>query len=231
MTRTTNSRIAGFTFLVYTAFGIASVALSARAAAGASVTEKLANVVQHVFAVRITIVLGLLQTACAFVLAVTLYSLTRDEDQDVALLAMICRVGEGLVGTTSIYASLERLWIATAAAPAAPTTATVEVLGTYLFYAPHGGIDAILFAMGSALFAWLFLRGRIIPAPLAWLGLVASLLLLIVLPLQLAGFMSGPFVSFLWIPLLAYEIPLGIWLIVKGARVPRGSELRDAARA
>ncbi len=231
MTRTTNSRIAGFAFLAYFAFSIASVALAARATAGATVAEKLASVAQHVFAARITVVLGLLQTACAIVLAVTLYSLTRDEDRDVALLAMICRVGEGLVGTTSIYASLERLWLATAAAPAAPNAATVAALGTYFFYTPLGGIESILFVMGSTLFAWLFLRGRIIPAPLAWLGLVASFLLLIALPLQLAGFVSSPLVSILWIPLLAYEIPLGFWLIAKGARVPKASQLRNAERA
>lgn len=231
MTRTTNSRVAGFTFLAYTALGLASVALSAQAARGASVAEKLSSFAQHAFTARITIVFGILQTACAIVLAVTLYSLTRDEDPDVALLAMICRVGEGLVGTMSIYAALERLWLATATAPANPSPEAVETLGTYLFYARQGGIDAILFVMGSTLFAWLFLRGRIVPVPLAWLGLVASLLLLVALPLQLVGFFNSPFVAFLWIPLLAYEIPLAFWLIVKGARVPRAFELRNAARA
>ncbi len=231
MTRTTNSRIAGFTFLAYIVFGLSSMGLSARAAHGATIAEKLASLAQHLFEAHLTILLGLLETACAIVLAVTLYSLTRDEDADVALMAMICRVGEGLVGAFSIYTATEKLWLATAGTAAASSAPLVAALGPYLFNVRHGGIDAILFVMGSTLFAWLFLRGRIIPRSLAWLGLVASALLLLVLPLEFAGFLSGSFISFLWLPMLVYEVWLGLWLIVKGARPSRAVQLHNSRQA
>jgi hypothetical protein len=38
------------------------------------------------------------------------------------------------------------------------------------------------------------------------------------LPLQLAGFLTGAIVNYMWIPMAAFEIPLGFWLIVKGVR-------------
>jgi hypothetical protein len=55
-----------------------------------------------------------------------------------------------------------------------------------------------------------------IPVSLAWIGVVASVLLVIVLPLQGAGFIRGPFTSFVWAPMAAFEVPLAFWLLVKG---------------
>ena len=46
--------------------------------------------------------------------------------------------------------------------------------------------------------------------------LVAPVLLVVVLPLQLAGFLRGPITSLVWLPMHAFEAPLGFWLIVKG---------------
>ena len=55
---------------------------------------------------------------------------------------------------------------------------------------------------------------------LAWLGVVASVLLVVGLPLQLAGLLTGPVTQLLWIPMAAFEIPLGFWLLIKGVRTP-----------
>jgi NADH:ubiquinone oxidoreductase subunit K len=59
-----------------------------------------------------------------------------------------------------------------------------------------------------------------IPVALAWLGVLASVLLVVALPLQLAGLLRGPVTQLMWIPMAAFEIPLGLWLIVKGVRTP-----------
>ncbi len=59
-----------------------------------------------------------------------------------------------------------------------------------------------------------------IPVPLAWVGLVASVLLLIGLPLQAAGFLTGPITMVMWLPMLVFEVPLGFWFIVNGVRPP-----------
>ena len=218
MTRTTNARIAGFTFLFYIVVGIASMVLFSQATSGEAVTAKLASIAQHVLQIRLTIVLGLLQAVCAIVLAVTLYAITRDQDSDLAMLALIFRVGEGLLGAISTRATLELLWLGTSAGPKAPDAATLQALGTYLLNGPDWNMSAILFAMGSTLFSYLLLRGRTVPVPLAWIGVVASLLLVVSLPLQLAGVLSGPVTPYVWIPMLAFEVPLGFWLLIKGVR-------------
>ena len=40
------------------------------------------------------------------------------------------------------------------------------------------------------------------------------------LPLDLVDFLPGTIVDYLWIPMAAFEIPLGFWLLIKGVRAP-----------
>jgi hypothetical protein len=171
MTRTTNARLAGVAFLFYIVAGIATMVLAGRAHA--------------------TDVLSLLTSLSALVLAVTLYAITREQDPDLAMLGLTCRVVEGVPGHT-------------------------------------GG--AIFFAVGSTLFCWLLLRGRMIPVALAWLGVLASVLLVVILPLQLAGLFGGPMtwsasVTWLvWLPMLVFEVALALWLLIKGVSTPAPKE-------
>jgi hypothetical protein len=165
MTRTTNARIAGVTFLFYIAAGLASLVLAGNAPA--------------------TAVLGLMTSFSALVLGVTLYAITREQDPDLAMLGLTCRVIEAVPG--------------------------------------HG---EIFFAVGSAIFSWLLLRGRMIPVGLAWLGVIASVLLVMLLPLQIAGLFGGPrawsspITWAVWLPLLVFELAFAVWLITKGVARP-----------
>jgi hypothetical protein len=221
MTRTTNARIAGFTFLFYIAAGILSMVVFGKAAGGTEIAARLANIAQHLTEVRVVFVLALLQSFCAIVLGVTLYAITRDEDPDLAMLGMSFRVGEGLIGI-SIPTSLGLLWLATATGANAPDTASTHALAAFLI--KLGGwkslITATFFAVGSLFLSWLLLRGRMIPVALAWLGVAASVLLVVALPLQVAGFLGGPFTSWMWLPMAAFEIPLAVWLLTKGVAAP-----------
>ena len=59
------------------------------------------------------------------------------------------------------------------------------------------------------------------PLALAWLGvLYASVLLVVVLPLQLVRVGVGPITSFMWLPMLVFEVVLALWLIIKGVEMP-----------
>src|SRR5438105_900945 len=88
-------------------------------------------------------------------------------------------------------------------------------------------ISGWFFAAGSTLFAWLLLRGRMIPVSLAWLGVVASALLVVGLPLAFGRVISGTITQLMWLPMAGFEIPLGFWLLIKG--VP-DSAAREPAR-
>ena len=165
MTLRTNARVAGFTYWIYFAAGIAGLLLARNASA--------------------TAVLSLVTSFSALVLGVTLYAITREQDPDLAMLGLTCRVIEAVPGHGEIY-----------------------------------------FAVGSAAFCWLLLRGRMIPAALAWLGVIASALLVVLLPLQVAGFFGGPrawsspVTWAVWLPLLVFELTFAVWLITKGVAMP-----------
>lgn len=222
MTRTTNARLAGFTLLIYIVTGVTGMALSGQAAGGAEGTAaRLASMAQHATLVRVNILLTLLQAAYALILGVTLYALTRDQDRDLAGMALCCRVGEAMISAISTIRALGLLSIATSAA-AVSDAAAAQALGALLL--KTGGwttlIAATCFAAGSAIFSYLFLRARSVPVALASLGVLASSLLVVTLPLQLAGFISGPVTNFIWIPMIFFEVPLGLWLMIKGAAVP-----------
>lgn len=172
MTRTTAARIAGFTFLFYIVMGVSAMAGVFRDPAAEAATYA--------------------QNASALVLALTLFVVTRVEQQVLAALGMIFRIGEGTLGSV------------------------LQVTGLAV---PHPNlVGATLFAIGSTFFCWLLLRGRMLPRALAWIGVLASVILVVGLPLQLGGLLRAPVTALMWMPMLAFEVPAGLWLLLKGVR-------------
>lgn len=230
MTRTTNARIAGTTFLVYIAAGLSAMTVSHGVMGGEGMAAKLASIAQHPTGIGALVLLDLVQCFSALILAVTLYAITREEDQDLAMLGMVCRVTEGVLAALSVPGVLALQWLATATGPNAPDAASAHALAAYLL---RGDVafTATFFAVGSTAFAYLFLRGRMIPLILAWIGVIASVLLVVCLPLQLAGFLRGPITQVIWLPMLAFEVPLALWLLIKGVAKPARAARSDTLNA
>jgi Domain of unknown function (DUF4386) len=130
------------------------------------------------------------QNASAVILALTLFVVTRVEQAVVAALGMIFRLAEGALGSALHLTGI---------ALSHPTV-----------------VSATLFAIGSTFFCWLLLRGRMLPRALAWIGVFASVILVIGLPLQLGGQLDAPLTMLMWMPMLAFEVPGGLWLLVNG---------------
>jgi uncharacterized protein DUF4386 len=220
MTVRTNARIAGSAFLLYIGVEIAGMILL-RGIASDDVATRLANMAQHATAVRTVMVLAWISILCAIALGITLHAITCDEDRELATLGLVCRSIEGALGAFSMFSSAALLWLATTAmASNAVDVTSAHALATFLvkFRTWLFSVGATFFAIGSTAFAYLLLRGRMIPLPLAWLGVVASALIVVILPLQFAGFASGPVTTFMWIPIALFELTLGPWLLVKGVR-------------
>jgi len=226
MTRRTNARVAGYAFLVYIAVGLTAMFLQRGATRGENTAAMLASVAQHAGALRVALILEMVACFCALVLAVTLYAITRDQDQDLAMLVAVFRVAEGVVGAVSLNRAAARLWLATTTER--PDAATTDVLAAYVLKLHDSSdVGATFFAVGSTIFAWLLLRGRIVPAPLAWIGLAGSVLAVVVLPLHLVGLAHSPLTDVMWLPLLVFEVWLALRFILKGAAVPSGAGSRS----
>lgn len=216
MSPTTNSRLAGFAFLFYIAVGVTDMVLHARATAGSNSAEKLAGIAQHPGLMGFGVIAAFLTTLCAIVLGVTMYALTRGYDRDLAMLSMLCRVGEGITGAVTVASNRNLVWLATKASVTlnAVDAAALNAQASLLLHPQGFGIGASLFALGSTIYCYIFLRARTIPAVLAWLGFLGSLLITILLPLELAGFTRGT--QWEWIPIALFEVAFAFWLLFKG---------------
>jgi hypothetical protein len=201
MTIRSNARVAGATFLVYIAAGMTGLIYKPGP--------------------LLEVGLWFVQCFSALVLAVTLHAITRGQDPDIAMLGLTFRVGEGILG--AMYISLNHRLLSLAAVNSADSAGGAErVLNAFIHGAgrSHVLVCATFFAAGSTCFSWLLLRGRMIPVGLAWVGLAASVLLVVTLPLQFAEVLSGPVTMYIWLPMLAFEVPFGLWLLVRDPRVP-----------
>lgn len=219
MKRLTIARIAGITFLVYIVVSIVGMVLFSRATGGDGIGARLESIAQHATEIRVVVLLALVGCVSALILAVTLYSLTRDQDADIAMLALTSRVAEGIISATTLTGTTGLLWLAEFGGANIPDAGTVRVLGAHILR-DDMSLSGSFFAVGSLLFCYLFLRGRMIPGLLAWLGVIASLLLVVVLPLQLAGFLVGAVTSLVWMPMILFEVVFALWLIIKGTAPP-----------
>jgi len=220
MTRKTNARLAGFMFLFYIATAFPCMVLFEQAAAGEGTAAKLAGIAQHAVRMRISNLLGLVTIFDALILAVALYALTRDYDRDLAVLALSCRVAEGVMNGVATISTLALVSIANGTGGVAR-----EALGALLLQSQDWFmlVGATLFAVGSTLYAYLFLRARSIPVWLAWLGVLGSALLVVGLPAQFAGLIKGPVTSLVWIPIAVFEVVTGVWLLTKGVAAQRSA--------
>jgi hypothetical protein len=128
VTRRTSAKVAGAAYLVYTVVGFGTEVLMHQARGIEADPARLARMAEYVRDLRLAIVCTLLECLSALVLAVSLYGITRDEDQELALMGMSCRVVEGVLGTFIIRSYSGMLWLATSATGEShsPTAACVS---------------------------------------------------------------------------------------------------------
>lgn len=214
MTVKASSRLAGFTFLFYIVMGILPMVLFAPVAKVDGTTAKLTAMAQHATLMRSGALFSLVNMANALVLGAALYALTRTIDRDLALIALLFRVAEGILSPVSAFTRRALLTIATEPAPDLP-------LATLLFKTQGFAylLGATCFAAGSTIFAFLFLRSRSIPVWLAWLGFAGSLLILIGLPLEILALLPSPLDSLMWIPIAFSEVIFAFWLLFREPQV------------
>jgi hypothetical protein len=198
-----NAHLAGIAYLVYIAAGLGG--MSGVTGPGLRVT------------------LWLVESFCALLLAVSLHALVRDVDADIAMLGLVCRVAEAILGVMFLSTV-----VALRTMPPVADSAAVDVFTAINRGArtQNVGVSGTFFAAGSLAFCWLLLRGRLFPSALAWIGVLASAELLVLLPVQLAGRLPASLGFAIWLPMLAFEVPVAIWFIARGLRAPARGDLR-----
>jgi hypothetical protein len=164
--------------------------------------------------------------AGGIVLIWSLYVLLRPVHRDLALLAVLLRVVETAVTVSATIASLiavrllsgrEYLDVFEAGQLHALSRLARNAFGL------GQDVGFVFLGMGSAIFAYLLLRSRYVPRILAGWGVFASLLLA---ASNLVFFVfpgvAGTLLYASLAPIGIYEMTIGFWLLLRGARLSAG---------
>jgi hypothetical protein len=214
-------RVAGFSFLFLIATGLAGPVMWSGVRTTRGISDTLASISENSGRVRFSLVLVAVAGLTTVVLAAMLYATVKHQDRNLAILALSLRTVEAGLSTIGMFDTLVLLSLSQGSSKDAPS---VQVMADLLMNVRWMGtnIGAIFFAAGSTLYCYLLLKARSIPVPLAALGVVGSLLILVGVPWQTAlshQTFSGAS-AVIWFPIGIFEIIAGVWLMVKGANVP-----------
>lgn len=219
------ARLAGFLFLFYIVTSLSGSVLMSSFHIAGDVAQTAANVQASELLYRISLIMQLAGNMSAIPLGWSLYVLLKPLNPPLALIALLWRVGESVIGAVAVVFMFLALRVFTGATNS--DAAAHQMLATLVINVPRAAfpITVTYFAIGSLLFFWLLARSPLLPRALSLLGVWGSLCA-IVLGLGMMLFPAqGTLLQLLWIPLLIAEVGGGLWLLNRGAG--RASKITD----
>ena len=218
------ARIAGAMYLMTMATAVfAQVFVHASLTVRDDATQTAQNIIEHERLFRIGIASDLVAFTGIVALTVALYVLLRPVNEDLATLAALWRLAEVSILCVATLGSLIALALLSGTNylktfdPGQLHSLARLALG---MRGAGYNIGLILFSLGSTVFSYLLLKSRYVPRALALWGVFSSLLVLtsafwaIVFP----GSARAPLLAS-YAALFIYEVTLGFWLLLKGARI------------
>jgi hypothetical protein len=173
---------------------------------------------------RVGIVSELITVAGVVMLVVALYAILEPINRNVALLAAFWRLLENVVLAIIPLNAFVALSLLSGADYLRAVDAHHLQALAHMFLRLHlvgFRIGFLFLGLGSAAFAWLWLKSRYIPRALAVLGIVASLVMAIAESAIIAFPGLAAVVGLAYMaPMGVFEFTLGGWLLVKGLRTP-----------
>lgn len=217
------ARLAGALYLIQMTTGVfAQVYARGSLIARGDPTQTAQNIIESERLFRVSIACDLATYTAVLVATWALYVLLRPVDRNLALLAVLFRLMELAIHFNVTINSLAVLRLLSGDEfLKAIEPEELHALAQLALGVQGAGMNTgfILLGLGSTVFAYLFLKSRYIPGVLAGLGVFASLLLgayalaIIVFP------ETGKLQLVPMLPMGVYEVGLGLWLLLKGARI------------
>ena len=218
------ARIAGGAYIVIMLASIvATSGVDPRIIVPGDHAATFSHIVADAFLFRVGIVTTLVVYAAVVVLSAALYVVLKPVQEHLALLALLLRTCEAVIGSITVFLSLIAGLLATDGAYSQPFTAEqVHALAALLLDVRAAGLDVVLVfvGLGGTIFAYLFLKSRYVPAALAAWGIFtyASMFVLGVLSIiwhdhptaiEVILYSSGGL----------FELVFGVWLLAKGVDI------------
>ena len=220
-------RACGFLFLFVLLTSAVSGALWSTPLDPADSADALNAIAASGLQFRASIVIDLISHVSIIALAAALFLSFASYNKTLAMLGILWRVVEGIILALNEMVKSVLLIVAQDFVSATGTEAVaLETMGRTLLIIEQWsyGIGMTFFALGSLMFAILFVTQKAVPLTIGRLGVIASLLAVaetwigLAIPDYLFGASSNPLLLLLFLPIMLYEVILGIWLVRGGLK-------------
>jgi hypothetical protein len=220
----TVAKTVGFLYLFAMAISIFGESVRGKLIVPHDAAQTASNIAASEALFRLSIVGDLIIYVCDIVLFWGLYVILKRINKDVALLAVFFRLVEtAILGVTTLTAFIALRLLSGADYLRVVDTAQLQALarGFLSVYGIGLSVGFVFLGLGSAVFSYLWLKSRYVPRGLAWLGIFASLLMAIMSLVTMVFPVVWDRVGMAYMmPMGLYEVGLGLWLLIKGIKVP-----------
>jgi hypothetical protein len=224
----TAAKVVGFLYLLAMAISIFGESVRGRLILPHDAVQTASRIAASEALFRLSIVGDLLIYVCDIVLFWGLYVILKRVNKDVALLAAFFRLVEtAILGVTTLTAFIALRLLSGADYLRVVDIAQLQALarGFLSVYGIGLSVGFVFLGLGSAVFAYLWLKSRYIPRGLAWLGIFASLLMAIMSLVTMVFPVVWDRVGMAYMmPMGLYEVGLGLWLLIRGIKAPTAQQ-------
>jgi hypothetical protein len=224
------ARVAGFIYLFAMALGIFSqVFVLGRIVVPGDAAASANNIVASEGLFRLGIAADVITVVSDVVIAWAFYELLKSVDKSLALLGAFLRIADGtILAVTTFYGLITLRLLSGVGYLHAFETSQLQSLARLFMSARGVGFDVgfVFLGLGSTVFAYLLFKSLYVPRALAGWGIFSSLALAVgSLAVILFPWFAAKASMTYMVPMFFYEVPLGLWFLVKGVRAPTAGVL------
>lgn len=218
----TYARVAGLAYIIVILLGVLSVSLvESSLIIPDNGAATYANISGNEALFRISVLCETFMYLLVILLSLSLYVVLKTVDNNLALLALLWRVAEAIIGSATVIISglipLAMINTKTAFSPE-----QVQNLLALFLDIRISGLDIVLMfiGVGGTIFCYLFFKSKYVPRFLAGWGILTylTMLLLSFLSLLLPNLPETIKMVF-YVPGGLFELIFGFWLLIKGVEL------------
>lgn len=218
----TYARVSGLAYIIVILLGVISVnfIVSSLIVPGNNAAT-FDNISGNEFLFRIGVASEALMYLLVILLSLSLYVVLKTVDKNLALLALLLRIAEAILGAATILISglIPLHLINTETVFSAEQ---IQTLLTLFLSLRNSGLDIVLIfiGVGGTIFCYLFYKSNYVPRFLAGWGIFTYLSMLL---LSFVSILSADFPEtykmILYVPGGLFELIFGFWLLIKGVKL------------
>ncbi len=216
------ARVAGLAYVLVIVLGIFSVGfVESKLIVPGNDAATVNNIKANELMFRIGIIGEIMMYVLVVLLSLALYVILKTVNRNLALLALLWRLGEAIIGGgVTVLSGLIPLLLLNS--EAAFEAEQLQALVGLFLDVRTAGLDFVLIfiGMGGTLFCYLFYKSKYVPGILAAWGMITylSMLILAFASILLPDLPESVKMVF-YAPGGLFEIVFGLWLLIKGVNV------------